>query len=49
MNDGIEEGWVCGEEAKNDWMAKQDNDIESWIRTVESLQKVVEPMRPNDR
>ncbi|MGA1109552.1 MAG: hypothetical protein ACO3TX_13465, partial [Pseudomonadales bacterium] len=36
-------------EAKNDWMAQQDNDIEPWIRTVESLQKVLEPMGPNDQ
>jgi len=36
-------------EAKNDWMTKQDNDIEPWIRTVESLQKVLEPMGPNDQ
>jgi hypothetical protein len=36
-------------EAKNDWMAQKDNDIEPWIRTVESLQKVLEPMGPNDQ
>jgi hypothetical protein len=35
-------------EAKAAWIASRGDQVEPWIRTVESLQKVIEPMDAND-
>ena len=35
-------------EAKASWIASRGDQVEPWIRTVESLQKVIEPMDASD-
>ena len=35
-------------EAKAAWIASRGDQVEPWIRTVESLQKVIEPMDASD-
>ena len=35
-------------EAKAAWIASRGDQVEPWIRTVESLQKVIEPMNASE-